>query len=71
MVRARLKLLLETHEGWSVCAEAENGLDAVQKAVDLNPDAVLLDVSMPNLNGFEAAETIKKYLPSGRSISSR
>jgi len=30
----------------------------------LNPDVVLLDISMPNLNGFEAAETIKKYLPS-------
>lgn len=64
MVRAGLKLLLETHEGWSVCAEAENGQDAIQKALDLNPDVVLLDVSMPNLNGFEAAETIKKYLPS-------
>ena len=64
MVRAGLKLLLETHEGWSVCAEAENGQDAVQKALDLNPDVVLLDVSMPNLNGFEAAEIIKKYVPS-------
>ena len=64
MVRAGLKLLLETHEGWSVCAEAENGQDAVQKALDLNPDVALLDVSMPNLNGFKAAEIIKKHLPS-------
>ena len=61
MVRAGLKLRLETHEGWSVCAEAENGLDAVQKALDLNPDVVLLDVSMPNLNGSEAR---RNYLPS-------
>ena len=64
MVRAALKLHLETHEGWSVCAEAENGQYAVQKALDLNPDVVLLDASMPNLNGLEAAETITKHLPS-------
>ncbi len=64
MVRAGLKSLLETHEGWSVCGKAEDGQDAVQKALALNPDVVLLDVSMPNLNGIEAAEIIKKYLPS-------
>ena len=64
MVRAGLKLLLETHEGWIVCGEAEDGEDAVQKACALNPDVVLLDVSMPTLNGIDAAEIIKKYLPS-------
>jgi DNA-binding NarL/FixJ family response regulator len=64
MVRAGLKLLLETHEGWSVCGEAGDGEDAVQKAFALNPDVVLLDVAMPNLNGIDAAEIIKKYLPS-------
>ena len=64
MVRAGLKSLLETHEGWSVCGEAGDGRDAVQKALDLTPDVVLLDVSMPHLNGLQAAEIIKKYLPS-------
>ena len=64
MVRAGLKLLLETHEGWNVCGEAEDGEDAVQKAFALNPDVVLLDVSMPTLNGIDAGEIIKKYLPS-------
>ena len=64
IVRAGLKLLLETHEGWSVCGEAGDGEDAVQKAFALNPDVVLLDVAMPNLNGIDAAEIIKKYLPS-------
>ena len=64
MVRAGLKLLLEAHEGWSVCGEAEDGQDAVQKALALNPDVVLLDVAMPNLSGIDAAEIIKKYLPS-------
>jgi DNA-binding NarL/FixJ family response regulator len=56
-------LLLETHEGWSVCGEAGDGEDAVQKAFALNPDVVLLDVAMPNLNGIDAVEIIKKYLP--------
>jgi CheY-like chemotaxis protein len=51
-------------KGWSVCAEAEKGQDAVQKALDPNPDVVLLDVSMPNLNCFEAAEIIKTKPPS-------
>ena len=64
IVRAGLKLLLETHEGWRVCGEAGDGEDAVQKAFALNPDVVLLDVAMPNLNGIDAAEIIKKYLPS-------
>jgi DNA-binding NarL/FixJ family response regulator len=64
MVRAGLKSLLETHEGWSVCGEAGDGRDAVQKALDLTPDVVLLDVSMPHLNGLQAAEIIKKHLPS-------
>jgi len=40
MVRAGLKLLLETHEGWNVCGEAGDGEDAVQKAFALNPDVV-------------------------------
>jgi len=64
LVRAGLKLLLETHEGWNVCGEAKDGEDAVQKAFALNPDVVLLDVAMPNLSGIDAAEIIKKYLPS-------
>jgi DNA-binding NarL/FixJ family response regulator len=63
LVRTGLKLLLETHKGWSVCGEAEDGQDAVRKALALHPDVVLLDVSMPNLNGLQAAELIKRDLP--------
>ena len=61
IVRAGLKLLLETHEGWSVCGEA-GGEDAVQKAFALNPDVVLLDVAMPDLNGIDAAERIREAM---------
>lgn len=63
MVRAGLRLLIEMHKGWSVCGEAGDGQDAVQKALTLNPDVVLLDVSMPHLNGLQAAELIKKDRP--------
>jgi DNA-binding NarL/FixJ family response regulator len=63
MVRAGLKMLLEMHKGWSVCGEAGDGQDAVQKALALTPDVILLDVSMPNLNGLQAAELIHKDLP--------
>jgi YesN/AraC family two-component response regulator len=70
IVRAGLKLLLETHEGWSVCGEAGDGEDAVQKAFALNPDVILLDVAMPNLNGIDAAEIISRNIcPRRRSIS--
>jgi CheY-like chemotaxis protein len=44
--------------------EAENGLDAIAKANELKPDVILLDLAMPELNGAEAAVTLKKVLPS-------
>jgi two-component system, response regulator PdtaR len=52
-----------------VCGEAGDGEDAVQKAFALNPDVVLLNVAMPNLNGIDAAEIIKKYLPSATAVA--
>ena len=63
MVRAGLRMLLEMHKGWSVCGEAADGKDAVEKALALTPDVILLDVSMPNLNGLQAAQLIHKDLP--------
>jgi DNA-binding NarL/FixJ family response regulator len=63
MVRAGLRMLLEMHKGWSVCGEATDGKDAVEKALALTPDVILLDVSMPNLNGLQAAQLIHKDLP--------
>jgi DNA-binding NarL/FixJ family response regulator len=63
MVRAGIKMLLETHKGWTVCGEAADGEDAVKKSLALNPDVILLDVSMPHLSGLQAAELIKRDLP--------
>lgn len=53
--------------GWLVCGEAVDGRDAIRKTADLNPDLVILDVSMPNLGGLDAAREILKS-PNGTKI---
>lgn len=63
MMRSSLCSLLKSHPGWIVCGEAIDGMDAIQKAVDLRPDVILVDVSMPHLNGFETAKSIHEKVP--------
>jgi DNA-binding NarL/FixJ family response regulator len=55
---------LDRHPGWKVCGRASNGLEAVSLAAELNPDLVILDLTMPELNGFQAARTIHTAAPS-------
>ncbi|HET9132044.1 MAG TPA: response regulator transcription factor, partial [Terriglobia bacterium] len=57
-VRNALCSVLESQEGWTVCGEAADGNDAFKKAIELRPDVILVDVSMPCLNGFETAARI-------------
>lgn len=63
LMRRGLKSLLESHPGWTVCAEAHTGREAVTKAEELKPDVVILDITMPELNGVEAARRILKASP--------
>ncbi len=63
VMRRGLRGLLETHENWQVCGEAGNGRQAVELAIELKPEIVVLDLSMPDLNGFEAAKQIHSALP--------
>jgi DNA-binding NarL/FixJ family response regulator len=63
LLRRGLKTLLEFHPGWTVCAEANTGREAVAKAEELKPDIVILDITMPELNGVEAARRILKASP--------
>lgn len=61
-LRAGVRSVLEAH-GLEVCGEAGNGLEALQKAAELQPDLVILDITMPVLDGFSAAREISKRLP--------
>ncbi len=61
--RRGLRALLEPSPDWQICGEAVDGLDAVEKCKLLKPDIVVMDVSMPRLNGLEAARLIKKENP--------
>jgi two-component system, NarL family, response regulator NreC len=58
-----IKKVIEEHPDWKVCGEAADGLEAVSKAAELTPDLVVLDLTMPNLNGFQAARAIHIAAP--------
>jgi two-component system, NarL family, response regulator NreC len=66
--RTFLKTLLERHEGWSVCGVAKNGDEAVQKAIELKPDLILLDIEMPKLDGLSACRLIQKKVPTSKIL---
>lgn len=63
IVRQGLKTLLEGRSGWEVVGEAADGVEAVEKAKDLNPDVMVLDVTMPRMNGLEACRLIRRQSP--------
>ena len=52
-----------SHDGIEVCGEASNGIEAVTNAVQLRPDIVILDLTMPVMGGFEAVRELRKVLP--------
>lgn len=67
-VRKGLRRILANHDGWEVLAEAVDGRDAVGKVSEFHPDLILLDVAMPNMNGFEAAQKILRSAPETKVI---
>lgn len=62
-VRKAISSLLETRPNFKVCGEATNGEEAVQKAVQLSPSLIVMDLSMPVLDGFSATKIVRKALP--------
>ena len=62
-VRVSVRALFEAQPDFSVVGEAVNGLDAINKTAELGPDLIILDLSMPIMNGLEAAESIKSTTP--------
>jgi DNA-binding NarL/FixJ family response regulator len=63
VVRRGVRSLLESHEDWEVCGEATTGRDAVEQSRRLRPDVVVMDVSLPELNGLDATRQILKDCP--------
>jgi two-component system nitrate/nitrite response regulator NarL len=67
-LRNLIRAILEQNPALRIVAEAGDGLEAVQKAADLKPDLILLDVSLPLLNGFDAARLIRKLAPDSKIL---
>jgi DNA-binding NarL/FixJ family response regulator len=68
VVRQGVRRFLETQPSIEICGEAANGKEAVDKALSLKPDIVILDLSMPVMNGVEATRQIRQLLPSTKII---
>jgi two-component system response regulator NreC len=69
VVRNGFRMILAAQWDMEVVGEAANGREAVDKAIDLQPDVVVMDVTMPELNGIEAARQITKVVPKARILA--
>jgi DNA-binding NarL/FixJ family response regulator len=67
-VRSLVRRLFELEPDFEISGEAENGRDAVEKAENLKPDLIILDLSMPVMTGLDAAPLLRKLLPNARII---
>jgi NarL family two-component system response regulator LiaR len=68
LIRNALRSFLELKAKMEVCGEATDGIEALEKARKLRPNLILMDLSMPNLNGLDAAIAIKRAVPEARIV---
>jgi PAS domain S-box-containing protein len=62
-VRQGIRALLSPRAGWLICGEASDGIEAIEKAKRLRPNVVLMDISMPRMQGIEATRIIRREVP--------
>jgi DNA-binding NarL/FixJ family response regulator len=67
-IRRAVRSLLESQNNWVVCGEAADGIEAIARMAELHPDVIVMDMSMPRLNGLEAARTIREEFPKSRVV---
>jgi two-component system response regulator NreC len=68
-IRGLLRAVIEARPGLEVCGEAADGAEGVDKGKDLRPDLIVLDLSMPHMNGLQAAAGLHQILPDAPIIS--
>ena len=68
VVRMGIRLLFSNNGPLQVCGEAEDGPDALEKVLELAPDVVILDLTMPGMNGFETAARMRKIAPTVKIV---
>ena len=67
-VRRSIQTLVSSRNGWLVCGEAADGLQAVEQAKSLHPDLIIMDVSMPKMNGLDATQIILREVRESRIL---
>jgi DNA-binding NarL/FixJ family response regulator len=68
ILRAGLKALLMTNPTFEIVGEADNGRDAIRRVIELKPDLVIIDLSMPGMNGMDAVREIKDRMPEVKAL---
>jgi DNA-binding NarL/FixJ family response regulator len=63
VIRRQLRSLFNSYPEFTICGEAIHGVDAIEKAQQLSPDLIILDLSMPEMNGLEAASALRFMMP--------